>query len=158
MPSLQPVHREFLDEAPQRIVESVDIRAGRADAWTAICDQPGWVDWFPGLERVEADPEIWTAPGDTRTVHIGRLVVREEAIVVDSEHEWGFAILSWPLPGFRRGAEAIRLADGPDGGTTLTYVGAFELNLIGQVMWPVLRGRLASSWKTAFTSLDDLTA
>ena len=158
MPSLQPVHRAFLDEAPQRVVESVDIRATRSDAWAAICDQPGWVEWFPGIERVEADPDVWTARGDTRTVHLGRLVIREEALVVEPEREWGFAILSWPLYGFRRGAEAIRLADGPDGGTTLTYVGAFEVNPVGRLMWPILKGRLASSWRTAFTSLDDLIA
>lgn len=158
MPALRPADRAFLDEAPLRLVESVDIRADRSTTWTALCDQQGWVDWFPGLRLVVADPDVWTAPGDTRTVRIGRLVVSEEAIAVESETEWGFTILSWPLPGFRRGAESVRLADGPDGGTTVTYVGAFEVDLLGRLLWPLLRGRIASSWTTAFASLDDLIA
>ena len=93
------------------------------------------------------------------------VVVLESVPRIEATHgpwlrgiEWGFTILSWPLPGFRRGAESVRLADGPDGGTTVTYVGAFEVDLLGRLLWPLLRGRIASSWTTAFASLDDLIA
>ena len=160
MPSLEPVTASFLDDAPFRVVHSVTVLAPIKQCWELIVDQPSWVEWFDGMKSVDASPDIWTEPGQTRTVNIG-FKVDEVAISVEPEQEYAFTIVKWPLPTAKRGAEGLRLEDRTNGGsprTTITYIGAFESTRIGKFAEGLLQKRLADAWGTAIKQLGELAA
>ena len=159
MPALEPVDASFFEAAPAIVRTDVDLPGTPRAVWEIVNDNATWTSWFPGLSEVVAEPRTWTAAGDTRTVVINGRRISERAIIVEPPNEWAFSITHAPLPIGPRAAERVQIEDTSRYGehrVSLTYTGAFDLNLFGLVIWPVLSSRLVGAWGTAFENLNDL--
>ncbi len=154
---LEPADPSIFDTAAHQISTEVEVAASTEECWAAVNDHASWTEWFAGCTSAVGQPPSWTAPGDTRQVEINRLKVSERAIIVEPEADFAFTILEWPLPIARRAAERVQLIDTSREGeerTNLVYTGAFELTFVGRLAWPLLQGRLADAWGTAFEQLQ----
>lgn len=163
MPTLERVSEDFFDTAPHVVSTEVEVGATAKEVWAVLNDHASWPDWFPGMKSVEAQPETWSTPGDTRTVTIGALTASEEAIIVEPEKDFAFAILKWQLPIARRAAERVQLFDTSRSGeqrVNLVYTGAFELTLIGRIAWRlgVIERGFVKSWGAAFENVHEAVA
>jgi len=161
MPTLEPVTPEFLDTAPFRVVAEVTVLAPIDRCWELIADQSAWEQWFDGLKVLDASPNIWTAPGDTRQVKVNGLKVDERAISMEPEREYAFTIVKWPLPTASKAAEGLRLEDRTNGGsprTTITYIGAFEPTFLGKFSNKLLEKTLTDGWGSAIRKLGEVAA
>lgn len=161
MPTLVAAPREFLDEAPFRIVIDVPVLAPIEACWSVIADQASWVQWFDGMSAVHATPWIWTKPGQMRTVTVNGIKVDEVAISIVPNQEYAFTIVKWPLPTAAMAAEGIRLEDRTNGGsprTLLTYIGAFESTSVGKYAEKLLTKQMGDAWGPALKRLGELAA
>jgi len=159
VPSLQPVDAEFLDSAPFRVVTEVLVSAPIEACWSLLVDQASWPQWFDDMSTVEANPWLWTEPGQTRQVTVNKLKVDEVAISLEPQREYAFSITKWPLPIAKRAAEGVRLVDRTDGEsprTQLTYIGAFELTWFSKWLEPILQRRFNAAWGPALQNLGAL--
>lgn len=161
MPKLAPVTADFFDTAPHVVSTEVEIGATPEEAWALLNDHQSWVEWFRGMQKIMAQPAHWEKPGDTRQVAVNAMTVSEEAIIVEPAADLAFTILEWPLPIAKKAAERVQLVDTSRHGedrVNLIYTGAFELNLLGRLVWPIVQRQFVSLWGAAFEHLHDAIA
>ena len=156
-----PADAGFFDVATHVTKAEVEVAGTVEEVWAVLNDHPSWTEWFPGMSSVTAQPNVWTAAGDTRQVKVNFLPVSEQAIIVEPNVDLAFTILKWPLPIAKRAAERMQLVDTSRNGESyvnVIYTGAFELRMNGRISWPLMKGQLASAWAKAFENLPDAIA
>jgi carbon monoxide dehydrogenase subunit G len=119
----------WIDTAPVRLVNTVDVRAAPEHIWAALEDADAWPRWANVITHVE-----WTSPppfgvGTTRTVTMrGGMVGHEEFIAWEPYRRMGFRFNEASMNGVRAFAERYTLEPGPDGGTRVIWVMAMQPN------------------------------
>jgi carbon monoxide dehydrogenase subunit G len=110
---------EWIDTAPIRVEESIEIAAPPARVWSFIADHEGWPRWFQELSRVE----VTTGPtgvGGGRRVTIGRVVLEEEFTACDEASHLALAVIGSNIPMIAAMAESVRV-EPADAGCRVTY-------------------------------------
>jgi uncharacterized protein YndB with AHSA1/START domain len=130
----------WIDSAPVRLVNGVDIDATPEQIWTALEDASAWPRWATVITNVE-----WTSPqpfgiGTTRTVTMrGRMVAYEEFITWEQPSRMGFRFNEASMDGVRAFAERYTLDPLPGGGTRVVWVMAMAPKGVSKVIVPVTR-------------------
>lgn len=130
----------WIDTAPVRLVNRVDINATPEQTWAALEDASAWPRWATVITNVE-----WTSPqpfgiGTTRTVTMrGRMVAYEEFITWAQPSRMGFRFNEASMDGVRAFAERYTLDPLPGGGTRVEWVMAMAPKGVSKVIVPVTR-------------------
>jgi len=114
MPSHPVQPPEWIDSAPIRVEESIDIAAPPAAVWAHIVDHEAWPEWFTDLDEVEVTGRA-TGVGGTRQVTARPLVIDEEFTVWDENEEFAFAVVRTKIPFLSTMAESVRVEPAGDG-------------------------------------------
>ena len=110
---------EWIDGAPIRVTESIDIAARPAQVWAHIAHHAAWPEWFAPIERVEplGSP---TGVGGGRRIIVRKRPIDEVFTAWEVDRHFAFAVTGSRIPILRSLAESVRLE--PNGtGTRLTY-------------------------------------
>jgi carbon monoxide dehydrogenase subunit G len=135
-----PVDDAWVDSAPVRLVNAVDIDATPEQIWTALEDASAWPRWASVITRVE-----WTSPqpfglGTTRTVTMrGGVVGDEEFTSWEPPRRMGFRFNQASMDGVRAFAERYTLEPLPAGGTRVVWVMAMAPKGVSKVIVPITR-------------------
>jgi carbon monoxide dehydrogenase subunit G len=130
----------WIDSAPVRLVNAVDVDATPEQIWTALEDASAWPRWATVITNVE-----WTSPrpfgvGTTRTVTMrARMVADEEFISWAPPSRMGFRFNGASMDGVRAFAERYTLDPLPGGGTRVVWVMAMAPKGVSTVIVPVTR-------------------
>lgn len=136
----------WIDAAPVRLVNSVDIAAEPAQIWTALEDAAAWPRWATVITNVE-----WTSPqpfgvGTTRTVTMrGGMVGDEEFITWEPHRRMGFRFNQASMDGVRAFAERYTL-DARDGTTRVEWVMAMAPKGVSRAIVPITRLPMRSAF------------
>jgi hypothetical protein len=126
---------EWIDAAPIRVVEQIEIDAPPAVVWSHIVDHMSWPTWFTAVNRVEILGEP-AGVGGGRRVFARRLAVDEEFTAWDENAHFAFAVVASNLPILHTLAESVRLEPSGTGTSAATRV----------VYRQGLRGRAGAGW------------
>ena len=110
---------EWIDSAPIRVAESVEIDAPPSAVWAHIADHESWPEWFDALDRVEPLGEP-TGVGGGRRVIVRRQPIDEEFTAWDVDAHFAFAVVRSRIPILLALAESVRL-DPVGDRTRVTY-------------------------------------
>lgn len=130
----------WIDSAPVRLVNSVDVNATPEQIWAALEDASAWPRWATVITKVE-----WTSPqpfgiGTTRTVTMrGRMVADEEFITWQRPNRLGFRFNEASMDGVRAFAERYTLEPRPGGGTHVVWVMAMAPKGVSKLIVPLTR-------------------
>lgn len=121
MPSHPVQPPEWIDAAPIRVEESVEVSAPPAAVWAHIADHEDWPDWFTDLDDVEVTGAA-TGVGGKRRVTTKRIVrIDEEFTVWDENEHFAFAVVRTNLLFILSTmAESVRV-ETTDEGCRVTY-------------------------------------
>ena len=134
------VEDAWIDSAPVRLVNTVDVDATPDQIWTALEDASAWPRWATVITEV-----AWTSPqpfgvGTTRTVTMrGGMVGDEEFISWDPHRRMSFRFNEASMDGVRAFAERYTLEPLPGGGTRLVWVMAMAPKGVSKVIVPITR-------------------
>lgn len=134
-----PVDDSWIDTAPVRLANSVDIDATPEQIWAALEDAAAWPRWATVITHVE-----WTSPqpfgvGTTRTVTMrGGLVGYEEFITWDPHRRLGFRFNEATTNGIHAFAERYTL-EPVGGGTRVVWEMAMAPSGVSKVIVPLTR-------------------
>ena len=130
----------FVDQAPVRLVNTVEIAATPDQIWSALEDASAWPRWAGVITNVE-----WTSPqpyrvGTTRTVTmVGRMVGYEEFIVWEPYRRMGFRFNEATTNGVRAFAERYNIDPISPTHTRVTWVMAMAPTGISKLIVPVTK-------------------
>ena len=110
---------EWIDSAPIRVEETIEVAAGPPAVWAVIEDHPAWPEWFTALDEVLVTGR-GTGVGGQRRVVARRLPIDEEFTVWDENEHFAFAVVRSRLPILGAMAESVRI-DATDAGSRVTY-------------------------------------
>ncbi|SDW29094.1 SRPBCC family protein [Marinobacter mobilis] len=153
MPNCTPAHLDYLDRAPYKEVNVVDLPATPEQVFAVFKDGEAWPKWFHVIDKV-----TWTSPepygvGTTRTVHLGPLKADEYFFNWEENRRFSFYFSATNLPFMKTLVEDYLLeAKGPNT-TRFTYTVAYEPALPLKLSGPVGRAILARSFKRASRAL-----
>lgn len=156
MPKLTLVDKDFLDQATQTIEVSAIIAAPVSDVWSAIVDNDTWPEWFEGMTRCEGTSRPASGLDASRFVAIGPFELQETFIVWEENVSWGFSVTETNLIFAKKILEQIDFEDiGSEDApvTRITLRGAFEPHLLTKLPFPLIKRKLAKTWKTSFSNL-----
>ena len=143
--SVQPP--EWIDGAPIRVTESVDIAASPSAVWAHIVDHESWPEWFTALDSVERIGS-GDGVGSGRRVVAMRLPLDEEFTAWDVDEHFAFAVTASKIVTLDTLAESVRLEQ-IDGGTRVTYrqgvQGKPGLGWAMRLLWKRPAGQLADA-------------
>ncbi len=158
MPSLRVASLDLLDVATTAVSTEVDMAASRQAIWDTIVDNSTWPQWFDGCRSCPAEPMVWTAVGDTRTIDVRPLVAREVCVAFDPLARWAFSITHTNLPMARAVIEMLDFEDTSRNGETRTNVrwtAALDLGPMYRISAGFTTGRMIDAWGR---SLENLAA
>jgi uncharacterized protein YndB with AHSA1/START domain len=130
----------WIDTAPVRLVNTVDIAATPEQIWTALEDAAAWPKWATVITNVE-----WTSPrpfgiGTTRTVTMrGGVVGYEEFISWEPYHRLGFRFNAATTSGVRAFAERYTIEPQAGDRTRVTWVMAMAPRGVSKAIVPLTR-------------------
>ena len=153
MPACQSVDMNFLESAPVKIINSVDISATPEQIFAVFEDENSWPQWFTGIVGVE-----WTSPkpfgvGTTRTVNLGAMKVYENFIHWEDNQRFAFYFTKTSLPFVKALLEDYRLEVLDSTTTRFTHTVAYEPSLPLSLLGPIGKAALNRNFKMATKSL-----
>lgn len=153
MPTCNTVDLDFLQSAPVKIVNIVDIQATPEQIFAVFEDEHAWPKWFKGIVDVE-----WTSPkpygvGTTRTVSLGALKVWEHFIHWDQNKRFTFYFTKTNLPFVKALAEDYELVAVNENTTRFSYTVAYDPALPLRLLGPFGKAALTRNFKSAAQSL-----
>ena len=153
MPACQSVDMNFLESAPVKIVNSVDISATPEQIFSVFEDENSWPQWFTGIVDVE-----WTSPkpfgvGTTRTVNLGAMKVYENFIHWEDNQRFAFYFTKTSLPFVKALLEDYRLEALDSTTTRFTHTVAYEPAFLLSLLGPIGKAALNRNFKKATESL-----
>jgi carbon monoxide dehydrogenase subunit G len=110
---------EWIDSAPIRVEETVEVGASPTAVWAVIADHAAWPEWFTALDEVQVTGRA-TGVGGQRRVVARRLPIDEEFTAWDEEEHFAFAVVRSRLPILGTMAESVRIEE-TGGGSRVTY-------------------------------------
>jgi hypothetical protein len=121
---MEPTDAQFLDSAPMRFDNSVEIPVPASVAWRILEDGPSWTVWAGVIDDVE-----WTSPkpfgiGTTRTVTMakGKMVGCEKFIAWDEGRRMGFCFTEATMNGIARFAEDWHVTPTGENSCTVRWI------------------------------------
>ncbi|MEM1332551.1 MAG: SRPBCC family protein [Actinomycetota bacterium] len=152
MPTHELMGPEWIDEAPARVEESIEIEAAPSEVWPHIADHERWPEWFTDLDRVEP-VDGGAGVGSGRRVTVAKFVtLTEEFTAWRPDERFAFAVIGSPLPFLARLAEDVRL-EPTDAGTRVVYRQGIEARrFLGVLHGPVAK-QVAGQVRSALTNL-----
>jgi uncharacterized protein YndB with AHSA1/START domain len=147
------VDSNFLESAPLRFVNEVEINASPEQVFKVFEDGESWPKWFKDIIKVE-----WTSPkpfgvGTTRTVTLKTMTVYEQFIAWDPAKRFTFYFTATSVPLFHAFCEDYRLEPIGKGKTKFTYIVAYEPRLLLKLAGPIGRWILGNSLRNGAHSL-----
>lgn len=110
---------EWIDSAPVRVSETIDIDATPAEVWRHIADHVSWPEWFETLDRVDITG-MPTGVGGRRRVTVRRMPVDEIFTAWDENEHFAFAVVGTKMPFLSTMAESVRI-ESTDTGCRVVY-------------------------------------
>lgn len=110
---------EWIDSAPVRVSETIDIDATPAEVWRHIADHVSWPEWFEALDRVDITG-MPTGVGGRRRVTVRRMPVDEIFTAWDENEHFAFAVVGTKVPFLSTMAESVRI-ESTDTGCRVVY-------------------------------------
>lgn len=142
---------EWIETAPIRVEQSVEVAAPASAVWPRVADHAGWPRWFSGASSVVVTGR-GSGVGGRRRVRTGPLRFDEVFTVWEPERHFAFAITASTLPILATMAESVRLEPTPSG-TRVTYRVGLAARRGFDLPLRVVADRLS---RTLRTSLDQL--
>jgi hypothetical protein len=107
----RPADLDFLERAPVRFVNEIELDAPPARVFAIFEDAAAWPQWFKEIVTVE-----WTSPrpygvGTTRTVTLTTVTVKEYFFVWEQDQHFAFYFTEISLPIAKALVEDYRLED-----------------------------------------------
>ena len=135
----RPVGLDFLESAPIRIMNEVEIEASPREVFNVLADADAWPRFLKDVIRAE-----WASPEphgvhSTRKLILKGMTAMEKFIVWDPGKRFTFCIVETSAPLVRALCEDYRLEPSDGGKTRLTYVLACEPTLLLKLMGPMGR-------------------
>jgi len=127
------VDAAFLDNAPLRFVESVDLPLPPSRAFAILEDSETWPQWFRGMKRVTWTSALPFGVGTTRTVELESVTVEEHFFRWEQDRRFSFCITTHNRPLWHALAEDYLLTESAEGHTRFTYTMALDPRLLLRV-------------------------
>lgn len=156
--NLEPSTIGLLDTAEYVLTTDVDLPASIDEVWAVIADNTSWVDWFHNCQYVTAPHDVWTTPGQPRTIKSTPFVIEEDALVVDEPNRWAISLLKSNLPMAKRMIEVLDLTDTSRNGETRTEVrwtAAFDLHAWQKPTRRIAEALMVRIWGNSLEALQD---
>lgn len=120
--SYAPVGPEFLDRAPLRFrIEAVTALPVQK-VWDAFADTPGWVHWFPFVERALYEGPTPYGVGTIRKSWVSGDRYEETMLIWDEPRRWGYRIDRATQGIAKAQLELTEFEDAPGGGTRVIWI------------------------------------
>lgn len=158
MPILQRSSLEFVDHAELVLSYEVDLPAQIDEVWAVIADNTSWPEWFHGCTKMEASHDVWTAAGQSRTIHVTPFKIRESAVAIEAPNLWAMQLSKTNLPMATRALEKLELADTSRHGevrTEVRWTGAFDLPVYLRPGKAIFEQKLLNTWAPSLENLLD---
>lgn len=94
----RPVGIEFLDNAPVKFVNTVDLAASPAQVFAIFENAEAWPHWFKEILQVEWHHPQPYGVGTTRTVKLTTVTVEEYFFIWEQDNRFAFYLTSMSLP------------------------------------------------------------
>lgn len=134
----EAVEDTFVDTAPTRLINTVEVAATPQQVWAALEDAAAWPRWATVIKHVE-----WTSPrpfgvGTTRTVRMsGGMTGFEEFIVWEPYARMGFRFNQATMNGVRAFAERYEIEPITPERTRVTWIMAMAPTGVSRAIVPV---------------------
>lgn len=161
MPQLTPADRDYLDRAPLTVSTDVDMPATRDEIWAAIADSSTWTEWFVGCRSCEGEPQVWTAAGQTRRIHVGALKLDEVAAEIVPGERWVMSVTRANVPLAKRLVEMLELIDtstADEVRTEVRWTAGVELPALLRPVGGTIGDRFVRTWGSSLENLNDYLA
>lgn len=151
--SCREVDEHFIDAAPIRFVNEVEIDATPERLFEVFEDETAWPKWFKDIVSVE-----WTSPkpfgvGTTRNVELKAMSVSEKFFIWEPGKRFAFYFTEMSVPLMKAFCEDYRLEPIGDGKTKFTYIVACEARWLLKILGPVGRAIFGSIFRKGALSL-----
>ena len=151
--SCRTVDLAFLDSAPIRFVNEVEINASPERVFEIFEDGESWPKWFRDIVKVEWTSSKPFGVGTTRTVTLKTMTVYEKFIAWDPGKRFTFYFTGTSLPIAHAFCEDYQLEALSNGRTKFTYIVAFEPRLLIKMSGPIGRWIFGNMFRTGAKSL-----
>ena len=154
----RPVGLDFIEGAPWRFENTVDLEATPEAVFDILADGESWPQWFDGIKRV-----AWTSPepkgvGTTRTVTLTTMTAHEHFLAWERGRRFAFRFDGLSRPLWRAGIEDYRL-EAREGNRTRFFYGVYlEPSLVLRLVSPIARARFTSMFREATEGLQTYVA
>lgn len=145
----RPVGLDFIEGAPYRFENVVDLEATPEAVFDIFADGESWPRWFEGIKGV-----VWTSAepkgvGTTRTVTLTTMTVYEHFLAWEHGRRFAFRFEGSSLPLCRAGIEDYRLEDLGLGRTRFHYGVYLEPSLPVRLAGPIARAQFRTMFRRA---------
>lgn len=138
--SCQQVDLAWIDTAPVRIVNTVDVCAAPAAIWSALEDADAWPRWAKVITQVEWTSARPFGEGTTRTVTMrGRMTAYERFIAWQPHRLMAFRFDAATTSGVSAFAERYDIEPIDDSHTRVTWVMAMSPKGVSKLIVPATR-------------------
>jgi carbon monoxide dehydrogenase subunit G len=149
----RPVGLDFIESAPLRFVNEVEINASPEEVFKVLADAESWPRFLKDAIKAE-----WTSPephgvGSTRTLILKGMTAQEHFIAWEPGKRFTFFVPEITAPLARAICEDYRLEPAGRGKTRFTYVVACEPGLLLRLTGPFGRWLLGSMFRKVAHSL-----
>jgi len=147
------VGEDFINSAPERFVNVVEVNASPEKIFEIFEDENQWPLWFKDIVKV-----TWTSPkpfgvGTTRTVKLKPLTVYENFIVWETNKRFTFYLTHTSLPLAHALIEDYVLEPIDDGKTKFTYTVVYDPKPILKLAGPLGKMAFGRMFKNAAKGL-----
>jgi len=151
--SCRTVELEFLDSAPVKLVNEVEINASPERVFEVLEAGESWPKWFKDIVSVE-----WTSPepfgvGSTRTVTLKTMTACEKFIAWDIGKRFTFYFTATSQPIAHAFCEDYRLEASGKGKTKFIHTVAYEPRLLLKMAGPIGKRNLKNMFQNGAQSL-----
>ena len=156
--SCREVDISFLDIAPEKVINIVELEAPIETVFAMLEDENAWPKWFADILKV-----TWTSPkpfgvGTTRTVKLKPLTVWEKFFIWEDNKRFAFYFTQTSLPFVKALVEDYQLEKIDDNNTRFTYTVAYEPALPLKLTGPIGRSMLRRMFGKAAKSFVNYVA
>lgn len=143
----------FVETAPIRFVNQVELAVSPERVFSALEAEESWPKWFKTIKSVK-----WSSPephgiGSTRTLAFKGMTAYEKFIVWEPGKRFTFYLTSMSAPFASAFCEDFQLEKSNGGKTKLTYTVACESGLILKLTGPVGRWLFGSMLKSGVRAM-----
>jgi len=143
----RPVDSSYLESAPYKFVNEVEINASAEEIFSVLEDAEAWPKFFKAISNV-----TWTSPkpfgvGTTRTVTSQGMKFHEEFVVWEQNKRYAFYFTATSMPFVNALYEDYLLEELANGITKFTYTVACEPKLFIRLLGPIGKNMLGKTFK-----------